>query len=99
MQSMRHALFLNCSLAAVSAFLQPAADASGGNDLASGERLLVEHRCAACHAETMGGDGASIYRPGDRIGTPAALRAMVERCSAPPGWACSRKRCRPSPPC
>lgn len=52
-----------------------------GADLAVGARLLREHDCAACHARRTGGDGAAIYRPQGRVGTPAALSAMVERCS------------------
>ncbi len=50
-------------------------------DLALGERLLQEHRCAECHVRKVGGDGSAIYRPGGRIDRPAALVAMVERCS------------------
>lgn len=52
-----------------------------GADLPLGRRLLQQHDCAACHARRVGGDGAAIYRPQGRIGTPAALLAMVERCS------------------
>lgn len=50
-------------------------------DLALGERLLREHRCADCHSRKVGGDGAAIYRPQGRINTPGALRGMVEQCS------------------
>lgn len=50
-------------------------------DLALGERLIREHRCAECHARKTGGDAASIYRPLGRINTPAALRGMVDLCS------------------
>ena len=50
-------------------------------DLALGERLLVEHQCAACHARKVGGDGSSIYNPRGRISSPGALRGMVDLCS------------------
>ncbi len=52
-----------------------------GADLALGERLLREHRCAECHARKLGGDGSAIYRPRGRINTPGALRGMVEQCN------------------
>jgi hypothetical protein len=50
-------------------------------DIALGERLVREHRCAECHARKVGGDGSSIYRPLGRINTPGALRGMVDYCS------------------
>jgi len=50
-------------------------------DLALGEKLIREHRCNECHARKFGGDGSGIYRPEGRIGTPAALLAMVQMCS------------------
>ena len=50
-------------------------------DIPLGEKLLNEHRCAACHARKVGGDGASIYRPAGKINTPGALRGMVDYCS------------------
>jgi hypothetical protein len=50
-------------------------------DLAAGEKLIREHQCSACHVRKVGGDGAAIYRPHGRIGTPAALRGMVEQCN------------------
>lgn len=50
-------------------------------DLALGEQLLREHRCAACHAQRVGGDGSAIYRPAGRVNTPGLLRGMVEYCS------------------
>lgn len=52
-----------------------------GADLALGERLIAEHRCNQCHALNWTDDGKAIYRPRGRINTPAALLAMVERCS------------------
>ena len=51
-------------------------------DLALGERLIAEHRCNQCHALKWADDGKAIYRPQGRINTPAALLAMVERCSS-----------------
>jgi hypothetical protein len=50
-------------------------------DLALGERLYREHRCAECHVRKVGGDGASIYRPTGRIDSPGFLRGMVEQCN------------------
>lgn len=50
-------------------------------DLALGERLIAEHRCSACHARKVGGDGSSIYRPRGRIATAGLLRGMVEQCN------------------
>ncbi|MFZ4650106.1 MAG: hypothetical protein ACOYLV_05280 [Rubrivivax sp.] len=50
-------------------------------DLRLGEKLITEHRCAACHARRVGGDGSAIYRPAGRISSPAALQAMVEMCN------------------
>jgi hypothetical protein len=52
-----------------------------GADLALGERLLTEHRCSACHARHVGGDGSDIYNPRGRLTTPGALRGMVESCN------------------
>lgn len=50
-------------------------------DLKMGEKLIVESKCAACHARNVGGDGSAIYRPAGRINTAGALRGMVEYCS------------------
>ncbi len=50
-------------------------------DIALGEKLIAEHRCAACHAGKVGGDGSAIYRPAGRISTPGFLRGMVEQCN------------------
>lgn len=51
-------------------------------DLALGERLITEHRCAQCHAQKMGGDGDSIYRPLGRINAAGLLRGQVEQCNS-----------------
>lgn len=50
-------------------------------DLPLGEKLLREHRCAACHSRKVGGDGSAIFRPLGRINTPGLLRGMVEQCN------------------
>ena len=50
-------------------------------DVALGERLLKQHRCAECHVRKVGGDGSAIFRPGGRISTPGFLRGMVEQCN------------------
>lgn len=55
----------------------PFADA----DTALGERLIAEHRCAACHGRKVGGDGSAIYRPKGRISSADKLRGMVETCN------------------
>lgn len=60
---------------------KPAAEVFRDADLKLGERLIAEHRCSECHARRVGGDGSSIYRPTGRIGTPSALRGMVDYCS------------------
>jgi hypothetical protein len=76
------------SLAAAAVFVaglsSPASAASApfeGADLKLGERLIQENRCNECHAQRVGGDGQSIYKPKGRINTPSALRTMVEYCS------------------
>lgn len=53
-----------------------------GADLALGEQLIQQHRCAQCHADKVGGDGSGIYRPLGRINTAGLLRGMVEQCNA-----------------
>lgn len=52
-----------------------------GADLALGHKLMADHRCAACHANKVGGDGSRIYRPQGRIVTAGLLRGMVEQCN------------------
>ena len=42
-------------------------------DLKAGEQFIKEHKCEACHARRMGGDGSSIYKPTGRINNPGAL--------------------------
>ncbi len=51
-------------------------------DIALGEKLIAEHKCAACHATKVGGDGSAIYKPAGRINTAGFLRGMVEQCNA-----------------
>ena len=70
-----------CALAATAASAQPAAEIFRGADLALGERLVKEHRCAAGHSQKFGGDGSSIFRPAGRVNTPGLLRGMVEQCN------------------
>ena len=52
-----------------------------GADLKLGEQLIAEHKCAACHARRVGGDGSDVYNPQGRINSPAFLRGMVESCN------------------
>jgi hypothetical protein len=68
-------------LLASAAAAQTAAALYQGADLALGERLVREHRCAECHIRKAGGDGSAIYRPQGRINSPGALRGMVEQCN------------------
>lgn len=68
-------------LLSTQAVAQTAAALYKDADLAVGEKLLREHRCAECHSRKVGGDGAAIYRPKGRINTPGALRGMVEQCN------------------
>jgi hypothetical protein len=52
-----------------------------GADLKLGEQLLVQGKCAQCHAKQVGGDGSAIYRPAGRINNAPMLRGMVEQCN------------------
>ncbi len=73
--------FVVALLTATTAFAQSAAALFKDADLALGERLIKEHRCAECHRNKFGGDGSSIFRPAGRINTPGFLRGMVEQCN------------------
>lgn len=68
-------------LAAPSAALAQGSPIFRDADLPLGEKLIKEHRCSACHARKVGGDGSAIYRPQGRINNAGALRGMVEYCS------------------
>lgn len=74
-------------IAAAFALAVPLAAAAQGGpifkdaDLALGEKLIAEHKCAACHVRRVGGDGSAIYRPQGRINSAGALRGMVDYCS------------------
>ncbi len=72
---------LACALVGSPAAAQSGTEIFDGADLALGERLMEEHRCAQCHTKTVGGDGSAIYRPKGRINTPGFLRGMVEQCN------------------
>jgi mono/diheme cytochrome c family protein len=50
-------------------------------DLALGQRLIKEHRCAECHVRKVGGDGSALYKPMGRVNTAGLLRGMVEQCN------------------
>lgn len=52
-----------------------------GADLALGRQLMDQHRCEACHARHVGGDGTDVYNPAGRLKTPGLLRGMVEACN------------------
>lgn len=52
-----------------------------GADLQLGDKLIIEHKCAACHQQKAGGDGSAIYQPTGRVNSPGLLRGMVEQCS------------------
>lgn len=50
-------------------------------DLKLGEKMIAEHKCAACHQQKVGGDGSAIYRPLGRVNAPGVLLGMVEQCN------------------
>lgn len=50
-------------------------------NLAMGEKLMTEHKCAACHIGKVGGDGSAIYKPQGKFNTAGLLRGMVEMCN------------------
>ena len=52
-----------------------------GADLALGEQMMAEHKCAQCHASKVGGDGSAMFKPKGRISTPGLMRGMVEMCN------------------
>jgi cytochrome c peroxidase len=81
MKRIAFALAALAALASTPALAQAAAALYKDADLAVGEKLLREHRCAECHSRKLGGDGNAIYRPLGRINTPGALRGMVEQCN------------------
>lgn len=50
-------------------------------DLALGEKLIAEHKCAQCHASKVGGDGSAMYKPQGKFNNAGLLRGMVEMCN------------------
>jgi hypothetical protein len=50
-------------------------------DLALGEKLIAEHKCAQCHASKVGGDGSAMYKPKGKFNNAGLLRGMVEMCN------------------
>ena len=52
-----------------------------GADHKLGRQLIAEHKCSACHARNVGGNGDDIYNPKGRINSPGLLRGMVDYCS------------------
>lgn len=78
---MKRLLLVAGALCAGAALAQAPQRLFDGADLALGERLLKEHRCAECHARRVGGDGSAIFRPAGRVNSAARLRGMVEYCS------------------
>lgn len=52
-----------------------------GADLALGEKLIAEHKCAQCHASKVGGDGSAMYKPQGKFNNAGLLRGMVEMCN------------------
>jgi hypothetical protein len=61
--------------------LAQGADIFKGADLALGEKLIAEHKCAQCHASKVGGDGSAIYKPKGKFNNAGLLRGMVEMCN------------------
>ena len=74
-------LLLGASLLAIAALAQAVPALYAGADLQQGEKLMAEHKCAACHVKKVGGDGSAIYKPQGRINTLGLLRGMVEQCN------------------
>ena len=52
-----------------------------GADLATGQMLISQSNCVACHQRKVGGDGSAMYKPTGRINNHGALRGMVEACN------------------
>ncbi len=52
-----------------------------GADLALGEKLMAEHKCAQCHISKVGGDGSAMYKPQGKFNNAGLLRGMVEMCN------------------
>ncbi len=52
-----------------------------GSNLALGEKLIAEKKCATCHISKVGGDGSAIYKPKGKFNTAGLLRGMVEMCN------------------
>jgi hypothetical protein len=73
-------VWLGLSVAAMTAHAQ-VPEVFRGADRALGAKLMAEHKCVACHASKVGGDGSAIYKPAGRINTPGFLRGMVEQCN------------------
>lgn len=74
-----HRFFLAVLFMASSGWGQPALFKDA--DLALGEELITTHKCEACHARRVGGDGSDVYNPSGRINNASLLRGMVEYCN------------------
>lgn len=74
-----HRFFLVVYFMASSSWSQPAVFKDA--DLALGEELITTHKCEACHARRVGGDGSDVYNPSGRINNASLLRGMVEYCN------------------
>jgi hypothetical protein len=72
-------LFAVCAACVVPARSQPPMFKDA--DLQLGQELITTHKCEACHARRVGGDGSDIYDSGGRIRNAALLRGMVEYCN------------------
>lgn len=49
----------------------------------SGQKLIAEAKCEACHISKVGGDGASIYTRKDRrVTSKSKLLTQVARCNS-----------------
>ena len=75
------AAFLLVATLALPAWAQDDARIFKDADLALGQKLIKENRCAECHARKFGGDGSAVYRPLERIKSAGQLRGMVEQCN------------------
>ena len=86
---LRHLVFATIAVGSLALATTPRSAAADGTvppifadaDLELGEEMIAEHKCNACHIRRFGGDGSSIYRPGQRLTTAGFLRGMVEQCN------------------
>ena len=75
------ALFVGSAIWVGSPAHAQGADIFKGADLALGEKMIAEHKCAQCHISKVGGDGSAIFKPEGKFNTAGLMRGMVEMCN------------------